>query len=232
MSPRDPRAVVFDLDDTLYPYRRFVASGFQAVARHLARTHGCHERSVLARLLRLHRGIHRGRELQACLAELGLSPDLLDGLVALIREHSPRLSLPGQAAAALASLRRAGWRIGILTNGHPSVQARKIDALALGSAVDTVVYATACGSGRGKPDPEAFRKVAHRLNVRAPRVVVVGNDEACDLVGAAEAGMHALLCTAWTRASGPTTARRVARRLIDVPALALALVEGDRSHAV
>ena len=32
--PRDTRAVLFDLDDTLYPQRRFILSGFAVVANH------------------------------------------------------------------------------------------------------------------------------------------------------------------------------------------------------
>ena len=64
----DRRAVVFDLDDTLYPYRRFVLSGFAAVAAHLA----ARRAASIARVgvpragARLARPA-RGREIQVCL---------------------------------------------------------------------------------------------------------------------------------------------------------------------
>ena len=232
MPSREPRAVVFDLDDTLYPYEQFRVSGFRAVAAHLARTRGSDERAVLDALLRSSRGADRNRELQACLEVFALPADLLDELLGIMRDHTPRLILSLRASSALNQLRRAGWRIGILTNGEPDVQERKVDALGLWSAVDTVVYATTCGTGNGKPDPAGFRDVAGLLEVKSDRVVFVGNDEICDVGGAIGAGMHAVLCAVWTRVSGTTRAHRVINHFSEVPSVALSLVRGgSSSHA-
>jgi FMN phosphatase YigB (HAD superfamily) len=98
--------------------------------------------------------------------------------------------------------------------------------------VDTVVYATTCGAGNGKPDPAAFRDTARQLDVQPHRVVFVGNDEVCDVGGAIGAGMHAVLCSVWARPSSPTRAHRVVNHLSEVPAAARALLEGgSSSHA-
>jgi putative hydrolase of the HAD superfamily len=232
MPSREPRAVIFDLDDTLYPYEQFRVSGFRAVAAHLARTRRSDERAVLAALLRSSRGPDRNREIQACLELFALPSDLLDELLVIIRDHAPRLVLSVHAASALNFLRRAGWRIGILTNGEPDVQERKIDALGLWSAVDTVVYATTCGTGNGKPDPAAFRDVARQLDVEPHRVVFVGNDEVCDVGGAIAAGMRAVLCSVWARPTNATRAHRIVNHLSEVPAVAQALLKGgSSSHA-
>jgi putative hydrolase of the HAD superfamily len=232
MPSLEPRAVVFDLDDTLYPYEQFRISGFRAVAAHLAVAQRLDERAILAALLRASRGADRNRELQACLTLFALPGELIDELLGIVRDHEPRLVLSIHAASALNHLRRAGWRLGILTNGEPDVQQRKIDALGLWSAVDAVVYATACGTGAGKPDPAAFQEVARLLDVRPDRAVFVGNDEACDVAGAIGAGMHAVLCSVWDRASSPTRAHRIVNHLSEVPAVALALVKGgSSSHA-
>jgi FMN phosphatase YigB (HAD superfamily) len=232
MPSREPRAVIFDLDDTLYPYEQFRVSGFRAVASHLARTRTCDERAVLAALLRSSRGPDRNRELQACLELFALPDDLLDELLTIVRDHSPHLVLTVQAASALNLLRRAGWRIGILTNGEPDVQERKIDALGLWPGVDTVVYATTCGTGNGKPDPAGFRDVARHLDVKAHRVVFVGNDEICDVGGAIGAGMYAVLCAVWSRPTNSTRAHRIVSHLSEVPAAALSLVKGGSTfHA-
>src|SRR6187402_3611649 len=104
--PRDPRAVVFDLDDTLYPHRRFTASGFVAVARHLEATCGVDARLGLAALQRAARGLERGREIQACLDQHDLPAAHLPALVDVLRHHTPRLRLPASAARTLATLRR------------------------------------------------------------------------------------------------------------------------------
>ena len=178
------------------------------------------------------RGVDRNRELQACLELFALPSDLVDELLAVVRDHAPRLVLSVHAASVLNLLRNAGWRIGVLTNGEPDVQERKIDALGLWSAVDTVVYATTCGTGKGKPDPAPFRDVALQLEVQPHRVVFVGNDEVCDVGGAIGAGMHAVLCSVWVRQSSPTRAHRIVNHLSEVPAVALTLLKGgSSSHA-
>jgi putative hydrolase of the HAD superfamily len=232
MPSRDPRAVVFDLDDTLYPYEQFRVSGFRAAAAHLAATKRVDEAAAVAALLRASRSPDRNRELQACLSLFALPAELIDDLIAVVKDHEPRLVLSVHAASMLNALRLAGWRIGILTNGDPAVQQRKIDALGLWSAVDTVVYATTCGTGTGKPDPMTFREAAQHLDVSPERVVFVGNDEICDIGGALSVGMHAVLCGVWTRPSVPTRAHRIVNHLSEVPLIAPTLVKGgSSSHA-
>ena len=61
--PRNSRALLLDLDDTLYPLLRFRLSGFAAVARHLARYHAVDEAQAFRLLSSAARGPQRGREL-------------------------------------------------------------------------------------------------------------------------------------------------------------------------
>jgi len=223
---RNPRAIVFDLDDTLYPYKRFVRSGFAAVAGYLAHAHGVNEKWAFRRLLRASRGADEGRELQACLAVLRLSPVLVPVLLRILREHSPTMQLPHVSLQMLDTLRRDGWRMGILTNGRPFVQARKIAALSVGGLVDAVVFAAEHGSGTGKPDRESFFEVARRLHVPPARVVMVGDNERCDITGAIDAGMQAIQCAAWvTQPPHSIPAVPVVDRLSTVPSMAHVLLE-------
>ncbi len=230
--PHDRRAVVFDLDDTLYPYRRFKTSGFVAVAAHLQETCGLDARLGFAALHGASRGAWRGRELQACLAQHDLSPALLPELVDVFRHHAPRLRLPAVVSRTLSLLRADGWRLGVLTNGQASIQARKVAALDLERLVDTIVYATTTGSGLGKPDPAPFAEIARRLHVPAARIVCVGNDERCDVEGARLAGMQTIRCDAWVDNPASTVAGARVDRMGDVPAIALALLkEASNCHA-
>lgn len=221
--PHEPRAILFDLDDTLYPLRRFVLSGFRAVARYLAITHGVGERETFARLVHASRQ-HRGRELQACLRRLGLSDTLVAALVDVIRRHEPELRLPRASAEALAAL-RPSWRIGIVTNGFPDIQTRKIRALGLDDAVDTVVYATAWGSGGGKPEREPFVEALHQLGVEPARAVFVGDDARCDLFGASRVGMRTIYVAG--AAGTACYADAQVKSLAEVPAVAESLVEPE-----
>lgn len=224
--PHEPRAVVFDLDDTLYPYRRFVVSGFAAVAERLSALCGVDPRSAFRLLVHAGMSGDRGQEIQASLCALGLPLSLLPGLVEVMKSHQPVLRLPRTSARVLTELRAMGWRLGVLTNGPRATQARKVDALDLAARVDAVVYATQHGTGAGKPELAPFVEVARRLDVVCRRVVFVGNDERCDVVGARQAGMRAVLATAWSGESSPATAAHLSvTQLSVIPRVAHALLE-------
>ena len=233
MRPED-RAVIFDLDDTLYPYRRFAVSGFLAVAQHLAERTGIDARLTFRTMVSASRGRDRGRELQVCLDRHGLPDDWLPDMIDRLRYHTPRLSLPPVTSRTLRSLRAAGWRLGILTNGPSSIQRAKVIALGVEPLVDVVGYASTIGSGCGKPEPEVFAWMARRLGVRAGRAVFVGDDEYCDIAGAHAAGMVPVRCSAWTGdRRTPTRARLTLRRLSLLPPRAHHLIEevGNRHAA-
>jgi putative hydrolase of the HAD superfamily len=226
----DRRAVLFDLDDTLYPYRRFVTSGFAAVARRLDRAGLMPWARAFRLLVRASRGSSRGRELQRCLDVCQASPALFPELLRVLRDHHPALKLPPASAALLRRLRAEGWRLGIVTNGSKPIQARKIAALELRSLVDTVVYATEHGSGAGKPEPEPFRAALGRLGVPAPHAIFVGNDDVCDVQGAAAAGLLTIHCAVWTPRQVSGSARAEADRLRDIADLARALLQEESAR--
>mgnify|MGYP001070539495 CR=1 FL=1 len=229
---RDARAVIFDLDDTLYPYRRFRLSGFLAVARHLADRAGLDARLGFTTLAAASRGPARGAELQACLAQYDLPQAWLPDLIEMVRYHSPRLTLPPASRRTLHALRAEGWRLGVLTNGPRSIQAAKVDALGLAPYVDVIGYASVLGSGRGKPDPDAFAWMARELSAPVRRTIVVGDNESCDIAGALAAGMVPVRCAAWIPAPAETAARVVIDRLSRLPAMAGSLLEeASNRHA-
>jgi putative hydrolase of the HAD superfamily len=221
MQPK-PRAIVFDMDDTLYPLSEYRRSGFAAVADHLARTQGCsaaRSRRVLAHALTR----TPGTELQTLLAAWQLPSHDPSELVRVLRSHRPALHLPALTARVLRALRR-GWRVGILTNGPAEVQARKVASLGLESRVDTVVFASVYGSGVGKPEAAPFREVLRRLDVAPGRALFVGDDERCDIEGAQALGLRAVRTTAFAPLAGHTAADVVIASLASLPAVAEALV--------
>ncbi|MCC7034616.1 MAG: HAD family hydrolase [Acidobacteria bacterium] len=228
----EPCAVLFDLDGTLYPHRRFVLSGFASVAAHVERSWGVDASEAFALLARATR-VGRGRELQALVHRFDLPAWLVPQLVEIIRAHEPRLRLPRVSARVLQALRPA-WRTGIVTNGPPDIQARKVTALGLRSLVDTVVYAHATGRGLGKPDRAPFMDAARRLGVRAAQAVFVGDDPVADISGARRAGMCAVHL--WRRHGADVRAACAADAVIEsldeVPSVAMALIDGRRAYVV
>lgn len=229
---RPDRAVVFDLDDTLYPYRRFKVSGFVAVAAHLHLVTGLDARLAFAALTGASRGPDSGREIQQCLTQHDLPASLLPDLVDVFRHHVPRLHRSAAVTRVLHTMRQDGWRLGILTNGQPSIQARKLAALGLEPLVDAIVFASTCGAGGGKPDPDTFATVARRLGVAAAQSVFVGNDERCDVQGASAAGFSTIRCDAWVTDPAPSSADAVLTKFAELPAMAgVVFEEASKRHA-
>lgn len=224
----EPRAIVFDLDDTLYPLRRFVLSGFAAVAAVVARELGVPPERVTRTLRRASRAA-RGRELQQLCRRFSLPASDVARLVEIVREHTPHIQLPRETVRVLAAL-RPRWRLGVLTNGLAAIQRRKVAALGLAGLVDAVVFAAECGDGRGKPARAAFLTVLDRLGTPADRTVFVGDDLDADIFGARRAGMRTIRVARGPCIDGRTAYAPDARveRLRSVPSIAARLVGGEQ----
>lgn len=219
------RGLIFDLDDTLYPRERFVRSGFAAVANDLQRRHGLPAGLVFKLLSRAFTDGRAGHEFQAVCDELELPRKELPGMLRTFRAHKPNLWLPYESSETLRKLRLEGWRLAVLTNGIPSVQAAKVEALAIAPMVDAVVYAEAIVKG-GKPDPAAFHETLDRLEVTAERCVVVGDDPVADVAGARAAGMRAIrVSRPSVRVDATAEADIIVNSVADVPKVAGALLE-------
>lgn len=225
-----PRAVVFDLDDTLYRERQFALGGYRAVALAVEERHGVREKSAFALLaLALRRG-RRARAFQDLADRYGLPPSDIPAWIEIYRVHQPRLTLQPSALQALESL-RGRWRLGVLTNGLPAVQAAKVRALGIDRLVDQVVYADDFGGG--KPSPVAFLEVLHRLGIEAGQAVFAGDDPARDIAGARRVGMRTVL-VARRKLDGQDRngwgADAVVHSMAEIPRVVEQLVGGELHH--
>lgn len=193
--PRPLRAVLFDMDDTLYPERQFVDGGFRAVARYLAGRFAGSEGALADRLWALHARDGRGRLFDTLLGELGVDadPDLVLACLLVYRTHRPALQpFPG-VEATLERLRSAGVRTGVVSDGHAAVQRRKLAGLgAIADRFDVVVMTDELGQAYAKPSPVPFRVACRLLDVPPSLTTYVGNDPRKDFRGARDAGLHTI----------------------------------------
>ena len=246
MQPPAPRpmsrGLIVDLDDTLYPQRQFMESGFRAVAQQLAVRHGLDGRPLATDLLRAIEAGESRHVFQRLCATHGLPEADVPLMLQVFREHQPVLTLDDGVAVTLRRLRNAGWRIAILTNGLPSVQERKLQALGLPALVDHIVYAEQ-HAATGKPAAEPFRQTLIRLRMRAGRCVCVGDDPIKDIGGARALGIRTIRVARVVgaavrppeRQQAPAAARRDADAVVasfhEVPLIAAALLDKAASHA-
>jgi putative hydrolase of the HAD superfamily len=175
-------AVIFDLDDTLYPEREYAYSGFSAVAQAFADRLGNPADSAAA-MRRLLDSEHRPRVFDSLLAELGLKGDaeLVGRMIEVYRNHRPTIRLLPDADVVLNELRGA-FRLGLLSDGRTTTQWAKIDALCLRDRFDAIVITSELGPGFGKPSPRPFDCISTRLQVVGSRSVYVADNPAKDFL--------------------------------------------------
>jgi putative hydrolase of the HAD superfamily len=185
------QAVVFDLDDTLYPERQYVESGFRAVAEWAHQHLGIPSHAGYAGLVTLFSQGVRGQTFDCWLERHGIvSKDAVAQLVRVYRTHAPALRPFPEVTPLLTALRHR-HRLGLLTDGYVSVQQRKLDALGLEPYFDAVVFSDVLGRERSawKPSLIPFRTTLERLGVKATAAVYVGDNPLKDFVGARHCGL-------------------------------------------
>ena len=196
-------AVLFDLDGTLCEYRRH-GRAVLAVAFERAGVEPCFTVEDYHRrygdFLDVADTVDGQRE--ACFAaladEAGGDPArgrAVARAFAAERDHGDVAFLDG-AAAALEAL-ADGHALGLVTNGAPDMQARKLDALGLRERFDAVVHGGY--DAPAKPAPEPFHRALETLGVAPDRAVHVGNSLEADVAGARSAGLGSV----WLRDGEP-----------------------------
>ncbi|MCH7996019.1 MAG: HAD family hydrolase [Planctomycetes bacterium] len=176
------RAVIFDLDDTLYAEQSFVFSGYRAVAEAFRTQFGDPDETV-AELTRIFHSQDRRLAFNALFELRGRPADreVVQAMIDLYRSHPPTISLYDDAEAALTRL-RTRFKIGIITDGAAVMQEAKVAALGLRTRVDVVVLTDELGPGFGKPHPRAFELMADRLAIDPTACVYIGDNAAKDFV--------------------------------------------------
>jgi putative hydrolase of the HAD superfamily len=186
------RAVLFDLDDTLFPQADWLDGAWQAVAEE-ARAQGVDPQRLDAELRQVaSQGSARGLIIDRALARLGRDDVDVAPLVARFAAHAPaRLDPYPGVPDALEGLARS-VPLGLVTDGNPDIQRAKLAALGLAGMFSAVVLSDELGREHRKPSPVPFRAALSALGVGADEVLHVGDRPDKDVGGAAAAGIRAV----------------------------------------
>ncbi len=181
---RKLQAVVFDLDDTLYPERDCLRSGYYAVASFLREDRGGSERYEDWLWGRFQAGESQGAF--DALNEhftLGLGREEILRLVEKYRRHTPTIQPYADVPDLLRNL-RGRLKLGLLSDGFLPAQRFKLDALKLEGLFDAVVFTEDLGREKWKPSRAGYEEIRRMLSVPHEACAYVGDNPTKDFIAA------------------------------------------------
>lgn len=187
--------LVFDLDDTLYPERRYNLSGFKAVGEYVLQRYRVENFAHVCE--RLFDSGARGNIFDLAVNVLGVELPIPD-LVTAYREHQPQIELFEDARWILAEV-RGQFPIGLITDGYAAVQRRKVSALGLEDVFDSVVFSDDLGRSGWKPSQLPYRLTMTNLESVADSFVYIGDNPDKDFVTARTLGWNTIMVDRPTR---------------------------------
>ena len=211
------RAVLFDLDGTLYDRDAVVSAvTHEQVDTFRGRLGDVDRGALIARMLALddHGYARRADIYRTLLAGMEVDTALAADLEAHFWDcYCRHCECPEDAADTLGRLRASGRKLALVTNGPVAWQSRKLRTLGLADYFDEVLISEA--EGIAKPDPRIFTRALERLGVSAADAMFVGDHPEIDVAGAQDAGLVAV----WKRVPYWTMSRndvRVIERIGDL----------------
>lgn len=181
------KAVVFDLDDTLYSEKEYVKSGYRAIAQFVPEIENAEaklweafecKKTAIDEVLK-----------NECIYTEELKQKCLE----VYRYHLPSVHLYDGVEEMLEKLRNQGLLIGIITDGRPEGQRAKIQALNLLQFVDHIIVTDELGGIEfRKPNEKAFVLMKEQLNIEYAEMCYIGDNICKDFIAPQKLGIRSI----------------------------------------
>ncbi len=184
------KALLFDLDDTLYEERQFVKSGFIKVAEFVENKFKIDKDFFYKILIDIFNEGKRGNIFNIALERINIIYDenIICSMVKIYREHNPKIRLAEDVKLLLIKLRRI-YSLGIITDGYFEVQKKKVQALRLEEMFDSIIYTDEYGREYWKPDVLGYKLALEEFRVLPDEAIYVGDNPCKDFIGAKKMGI-------------------------------------------
>jgi putative hydrolase of the HAD superfamily len=178
------KAVIFDLDDTLFPEHEFVRSGFKAVSNWVFEKYGWE--NFLKTAWQLFEAGKRGKIFNDALDILNVEYNsiLIGELLEIYREHQPNICLHQDAQWALDYFQASDKQLGIITDGYLITQQNKVKALEIENKLDMLVYSDLYGRENWKPSELPYLKIMELSQLQGCECLYIGDNPRKDFVTA------------------------------------------------
>lgn len=196
------KAILFDLDDTLFDRQSAQLLVLDVIARELCDAFAGVDRQAMVdaflesdrlTILEFYGDIYtikniRVRRAQVFLDLLGLDEAYADAIAELYVEVYPRSNAPVDGAVTVVEALAPRFQLGIVSNGAPDVQYRKLETLGLRQWFECIVLSEELGIR--KPDPRIFWHATGLLGREPEECLCVGDSYAADVAGGKKAGVQ------------------------------------------
>jgi len=194
-SRRRVRAVLVDIDDTLFDSRGFAKKARLAALRAMKKEGmRAHIRRAYAVLMGVVRefGPNYQDHMGKLLERLGEKRDARIIAAGIAAYHMAKAGIRPfpDAVIALKMMRKAGLKVYAASEGRAIKQWDKLVRLGLQNLVDGAFISEEIGVEKS---PEFFRRIARRLKARPDEILVMGDRVERDFIPARKAGANALL---------------------------------------
>ncbi len=186
------KAVVFDLDHTLYDRYGTIALASHTVRERFFVREGITDAEISQTWTEYDkRFVHHGLErLYTELIHSGIFVEpfpTLDDMIALHYDTYTAYAVPYSfAIPTVEALKKRGFKVGLITNGRSYVQRKKIEMLGMEGLFDEIIVGGEFGLQ--KPHAEIFYEMARRFGVESCEMMYVGDNPVNDVKGSADAG--------------------------------------------
>ncbi|MEE2959629.1 MAG: ATP-grasp domain-containing protein [Myxococcota bacterium] len=184
--------LIFDMDDTLYPERDFVFSGYKAVSAKVFIDFGI---DIESRLRCAFESGCRGDIFSKVFNQMNFpQPEsYIKELVKVYREHQPSIR-PFLDTTRLRDLKNSVRKLALISDGWLNTQRLKLEALGLSHYFDEVLFTDELGEDREfwKPHPRAFELLLKRLDVPAEKAAYIGDNTSKDFLAPNQLGITSI----------------------------------------
>jgi len=184
------KAILFDLDNTLYDTQDYYLGAFQEISRNLSEKYHLNQDYVFNSITELWKN------------KTSMYPHLFDDLInslGLSHENSQRLvkifnwykidkkNLYADVIPTLKKLRDKQYTLGIITDGNTTRQQRKIKQLDLEKFFNVILYTALTES---KPSSVPYSLALNKMGLKSSEVLYLGDNPHIDFEGAKKIGIR------------------------------------------
>lgn len=185
------KALIFDLDDTLYYEKEYVLEAFKDVAYYLGNKYKKDKEELYIRMKEILETLGRGKIFNLICEENNFKEDI-KYLVEIYRNSKPKLNLYEDSLEFLSWAREKGYKLGIITDGCSKVQWNKIKGLDIEKAVDKIIVTDDYGKEFWKPHEKSYLEMMKWFNIEPNECIYVGDNPNKDFIGARGIGIKAV----------------------------------------